>query len=906
MAKQHLLLVDGDAKSLRVMEVSLKKAGFSVTTAIHGRDAADKVQISPPDLVLADTKMPEMDGFELCKLLKSDERFRHIPFVFLTSQKSVEFKVRGLELGGDDYLTKPIYIKEIVTRVKMILQKAEKERIEKKETKAGFAGNLSDMGVVDLVQTFEIGRKTGTIKLMGERTGVIYFKDGKVVDSELGRLKGENAFYRMLNTFEGTFEVQFGPVERAEPIEISTQGLLMEGMRRLDEWGRMLEQLPPLETIFEIDYRQLADRLSEIPDEVNGLLRLFDGKRTLSRVVDDSDFEDLAALGIISKLYFEGLIRELGSAAPAVASVPKPGIEDWLNTGPNPVGAAPEPPAAVERAPDPPVALKPVPSPLLKSVPPPPPPEEVEEQVRAAEPEMPELPPEPPPVQLALPALPPIPTGSNGTGGGFQGAVPVRQEAVRPSLANVITFAPKDRPGESAPPPQPAAVSLPPAMAPVVVPGSQFLVEPPKSQDGLRARSGLMLEWNRADTDGLGSSSTWGPVQSWSPTPMLQSRPAEAPAEPEATFGVAGVPLPGPLAPSRAPIFGGAAAEPPLIVPVKPPEPAAPHEGVTLVRAEHLRPEAPIPLERPLQPLAQPGPPPPMHAQPAAAPPPSLQPRAAPGPVMPPPLPAEDAFFETREDDEITNEIPVNVSPPKKRLGWMPIAAVVAVVAIASGVAWALTRPPPDPVPVPNVDLPDPPVTHLVPAPTDAADAGELAVIPKDPVPPVVVVKEAADSGVAAVLPKDPVPPVVVVKDPVDSGVPLANGTDPEAPADPEAEYARLVKQAKGAIQGERFKTAVATYRRALALKPDSPECKAGLGISLVMSDMGYREAVNLLVVAVKADDKNAQAWLALGMAYQNTGRDGLAWGPYKKYLFLAPTGPSAGEIRAMLKANGQ
>ena len=154
MAKQHLLLVDGDAKSLRVMEVSLKKAGFQVTTAIHGKDALEKVQISPPDLVLADTRMPEMDGFELCRVLKSDERFRHIPYVFLTNQKSVEFKVKGLELGGDDYLTKPIYIKEIVIRVKMILQKVEKERHEKRETKAGFAGSLADMGVVDLVQTF--------------------------------------------------------------------------------------------------------------------------------------------------------------------------------------------------------------------------------------------------------------------------------------------------------------------------------------------------------------------------------------------------------------------------------------------------------------------------------------------------------------------------------------------------------------------------------------------------------------------------------------------------------------------------------------------------------------------------------------------------------------------------------
>src|SRR5688572_6840792 len=199
------------------MEVSLKKAGFSVTTAIHGKDALEKVQISPPDLILADTKMPEMDGFELCKAVKADDRYKNIPFVFLTNQKSVEFKVKGLELGGDDYLTRPIYIKEIVTRVKMILQKAEKERLERKETKSGFLGSLADMGVVDLVQTFEIGRKTGTVTITeADRLGIVWFRDGRAIDAELGRLRGENAFYRLLNTFDGKFEVTFGPVDRPD------------------------------------------------------------------------------------------------------------------------------------------------------------------------------------------------------------------------------------------------------------------------------------------------------------------------------------------------------------------------------------------------------------------------------------------------------------------------------------------------------------------------------------------------------------------------------------------------------------------------------------------------------------------------------------------------------------------
>src|SRR3712207_9197686 len=81
-----------------------------------------------------------------------------------------------------------------------------------------------------------------TTLFRSERVATIYFKEGRVIDAEMGRLKGENAFYRLLNATEGEFEVQFTALDRPERIEVSTQGLLMEGMRRLDEWGRMLEQ----------------------------------------------------------------------------------------------------------------------------------------------------------------------------------------------------------------------------------------------------------------------------------------------------------------------------------------------------------------------------------------------------------------------------------------------------------------------------------------------------------------------------------------------------------------------------------------------------------------------------------------------------------------------------------------
>ena len=325
MAKKQLLLVDADPRSVRVLEVSLKKAGYSVTTASDGADALSKIEFSIPDLILTDTRLPRLDGYELVRRLKEHAEFAQLPVVFLTSQKSVEDKVRGLELGVEDYLTKPIFVRELIARVNLLLARRTQEKMATSmptSRRTRLSGSLEDMGVVDLLQTFEVSRKSGIARINdGRREARVYFRDGKVVDAELGQLRGEEAVYRSLIWISGTFEVEFCPVSREDIIPTSTQGLLMEGMRRVDEWGRLLEQLPSLKTIFEVDHEQLVERLNEIPDELNGILRLFDGKRTLIHVVDESPFEDLSTLSTITKLYFEGLLV-IGQAAPEEDVVP--------------------------------------------------------------------------------------------------------------------------------------------------------------------------------------------------------------------------------------------------------------------------------------------------------------------------------------------------------------------------------------------------------------------------------------------------------------------------------------------------------------------------------------------------------------------------------------------------------
>jgi len=377
MPRQNLLIVDGDARNRRVLEVSLRKAGFSITPAESAEEALDFLQHAEPDLIISDTRLPSRDGFDFCTEVKGNPRWKVIPFIFLTSEKSIEDKVRGLELGVEDYLTKPIYIKEITTRVTMLLQRKQHERLEKKDAaRTKFSGQLADMAVVDLIQTIEISRKTGTISLsteLGEAT--VWFREGTIIDAEMGRLQAGPAIYRLLGLSDGHFDVEFKPVNRHKVINESTQGILMEGMRRVDEWGRLMEQLPPLDSILATDPEQLEERREDLTDEQLAILHHFDGRRNIIEVVDESGQDDIEALTAISTFFFEGLLtpyegppldEQEEATPPAAAAL---GLDEWDSpavpmqrgaTGPSAVAAA------VEAEPLPPPPNYPAPFPQLR------------------------------------------------------------------------------------------------------------------------------------------------------------------------------------------------------------------------------------------------------------------------------------------------------------------------------------------------------------------------------------------------------------------------------------------------------------------------------------------------------------------------------------------------------------
>ncbi len=313
LAQKKLLLVDADPRSLRVIEVSLRKAGYNVTCASDGNAALATLEHQLPDLVIADTTLTELDGYGFVRCLRDRAEWSALPVIFLASQLAVEDKIRGLELGVEEYLAKPVFVRELLARVDVVLARRAQERLSdphlEAESSDRVVGSTREMTVIDLLQTFEVSRKSGSITFSrGGPIGNLWFDAGSLVDAETGNLRGEEAVYRMLVWGDADFEITFSQVQREARVDVSTSALVMEGMRRADEWGRLTEQLPPLSSTLDVDHEKLIDRLSEIPDELNGILRLLDGTRSLMEVIDASPFEDLSTLTTLSKLYFEGLL----------------------------------------------------------------------------------------------------------------------------------------------------------------------------------------------------------------------------------------------------------------------------------------------------------------------------------------------------------------------------------------------------------------------------------------------------------------------------------------------------------------------------------------------------------------------------------------------------------------------
>jgi signal transduction histidine kinase len=144
-ATETILVVDDIPANVNVLLTMLTEKGFTVLVAKEGKDAIRKVGFAKPDLILLDVMMPGMDGFEVCKVLKSQATTQHIPVIFMTALADTVDKVKGLDLGAADYITKPIQHEEVLARIhtQLKLTKLQKELQRKNQELEAFARTVA-------------------------------------------------------------------------------------------------------------------------------------------------------------------------------------------------------------------------------------------------------------------------------------------------------------------------------------------------------------------------------------------------------------------------------------------------------------------------------------------------------------------------------------------------------------------------------------------------------------------------------------------------------------------------------------------------------------------------------------------------------------------------------------------
>jgi DNA-binding response OmpR family regulator len=309
--RRRLLAVDDNRLIRTMIEDHFAAAGWDVE-AVDGVAAARRaLAAAVPDVIVSDIQMPGIDGWAFFEEVRRNARTASVPFVFLTVEGEPPQRLRGLQLGADDYMTKPFAVEELQARI---------DRVVKRQASAGafLAGSVEHLAIGDLLQILALNGKTGTVELRrGDDDGRIQLDGGRIVDAAVGRARGTKALFRMLGWVDATFRVVAREGATPGPtISAPTTSLLMDAVVSLDEWARWSGRLPEASARLALTAdasKQLSGK-TLTPVECDLLARVKVGV-TVASVIDDSPHPDAKVAEALCALLAAGVVRS--AAAPS-------------------------------------------------------------------------------------------------------------------------------------------------------------------------------------------------------------------------------------------------------------------------------------------------------------------------------------------------------------------------------------------------------------------------------------------------------------------------------------------------------------------------------------------------------------------------------------------------------------
>jgi DNA-binding response OmpR family regulator len=237
------LLVDPDLAYRRFVRGVLAEHGFVVHEASSSAEALQLAIARRPWLILSEVDLPDQSGFDLCARIRSHGLLRRTPLAFLSDWDEPDKRYAGLQLGADDYLVKPITIRELVIRLELILKRY-KDLRPGAQPGTGFRGSVELVGAAGLLQVCHLNRLTGTLLVRhGPQQIKVSFGSGEIVGAggvHLIRSNGsdnrpEEIVFTLLTWPRGQFQFTPAPSVEGQPIGDGFDQILLEGCRRLDE-----------------------------------------------------------------------------------------------------------------------------------------------------------------------------------------------------------------------------------------------------------------------------------------------------------------------------------------------------------------------------------------------------------------------------------------------------------------------------------------------------------------------------------------------------------------------------------------------------------------------------------------------------------------------------------------------
>jgi CheY-like chemotaxis protein/signal recognition particle receptor subunit beta len=238
------LIADEDESFRKYLTMPLAAQGFTIHEAGDGSAAWLLAVQHRPWLILADVSMPEVDGFEFCRRVRSHPLLSHTPLLFISGSDKYKERYRALQIGADDFMSKQMPIRELLMRIQLLLTRYSdlggNEKLAGPAEAAGaFQGRIEVFGAPALLQMCAQGGLSGLFTALaedeGNTTAVLGFRAGEIISAALGVRSGAEAVYAYLGWEKGSFKFTPGDPGRGEPLAQSVEHLLLEGCRRLDE-----------------------------------------------------------------------------------------------------------------------------------------------------------------------------------------------------------------------------------------------------------------------------------------------------------------------------------------------------------------------------------------------------------------------------------------------------------------------------------------------------------------------------------------------------------------------------------------------------------------------------------------------------------------------------------------------